>query len=101
MASHLSYPNIRLTPALACEALDRFKRGFPKAYQFWPDEVTLSDGALFDLTQLTGAQQVTDVYLAGLAFRNNGRMATLERNLAWQAVRGAQPGLIERIPVAQ
>ena len=101
IVSHPSYPNMRLTPALACESLERFKQGFPKAYRFWPDEVTLTDGTLFDLTRLTGAQRTIDIYLAGLAFRKNGRMATLERSLVWQAVRGAEAGLIERIPLSQ
>lgn len=61
--------------------------------------MTLTDRALFDLTRLTGARQAIDIYLAGLAFRKNGRMATLERSLVWQAVGGAEAGLIERIPM--
>lgn len=99
IVSHPSYPNLRVTPEMAAQSLDRFKTAFPKAHRFWPDKVTLTDGALFDLTVLTGSQQITDVYLAGLAFRHKGRLATLERGIAWKAVRGAEAGLIENIPV--
>ena len=100
IVSHPSYPNIRLTPARAAESIERLRRAFPKTYRFWPDEVTLTDRKLFDLGVLTGPQQTTDAYLAGLAFRKNGRIATLDRNLVWQAVRGAEAGLIEHIPAS-
>ncbi len=99
VVSHPSYPNMRLTPALASQSLERFKAAFPKDYRFWPDEVSLTDRSLFDLTVLTGPQQTTDVYLAGLAFRNQGRLATIERSILWRAVRGADAALLERIAV--
>jgi toxin-antitoxin system PIN domain toxin len=97
VVSHMSYPNLRLTPALAAESLARFKAGFPGIYRFWPDEVSLTDKALFDLGVLTGCRQTADAYLAGLAFQKGGRLATLDGGIPWRAVRGASAELVERI----
>lgn len=97
VVSHLSYPNLRLTPALAAESLARFKAGFPGIHRFWADEISLTETALFDLTVLTGSRHTTDAYLAGLAFRRGGRLATLDGGIPWRAVRGADAGLVERI----
>jgi toxin-antitoxin system PIN domain toxin len=96
--SQVGYPNGRLTPALAAHSLARFKAGFPEAHRFWPDEISVTEAALFDLSVLTGSKQTTDTYLAGLAYRKGGRLATLDGGVAWRAVRGADAGLIETIP---
>jgi len=97
VVSHVSYPNLRLTPALAAESLARFKAGFPGVHQFWADEVSLTDTAVFDLSLLTGSRQTTDAYLAGLAFHKEGRLATLDRSIPWSCVRGAKSDLVEKI----
>lgn len=95
--SHVSYPNLRLTPSMAADSLARFKAGFPETCRFWPDQISLSDPAIFDLTRLTGSRQTTDAYLAGLAFKNGGLLATLDNSIPWNAVRGAHADLIEKI----
>ena len=97
IVSHLSYPNLRLSPAGAAESLALFKAGFPGIHSFWPDSISLTDSTVFDPAVLTGSRQVTDAYLAGLAFRNGGRLATLDGGIPWRAVRGAHAGLVERI----
>ena len=97
VVSHVSYPNLRLTPALAAESLARFKAGFAGVHRFWADEISLAEPAFFDLTILTGARQTTDAYLAGLAFSKSGRLATLDGAIPWRSVRGAEAGLIEKI----
>ena len=97
VVSHLSYPNLRLSPAQAAESLALFKAGFPAVHRFWPDAISLTDSAIFDLAVLTGSRQTTDAYLAGLAFRNGGRLATLNGGIPWRAVRGADARLVERI----
>jgi toxin-antitoxin system PIN domain toxin len=97
VVSHLSYPNLRLTPAMAAESLARFKTAFSGIHRFWADEVSLTETALFDLAVLTGSRQATDAYLAGLAYRKGGRLATLDGGIPWRAVRGAELGLVERI----
>jgi len=97
VVSHISYPNLQLTPAVAAESLARFKAGFPGIHRFWADEISLTETTLFDLTVLTGSRQTTDAYLAGLAFRNGGRLASLDGGIPWRAVRGATADLVERI----
>jgi hypothetical protein len=97
VVSHLSYPNLRLSPAHAADSLALFKSGFQGIHQFWPDSISLTDSALFDLAVLTGSRQTTDAYLAGLAFRNGGRLVTFDGGIPWRAARGADAGLVERI----
>jgi toxin-antitoxin system PIN domain toxin len=97
IVSHVGYPNMRLTPAMAAESLARFKAAFPLVHRFWADEISLADACVFDLTVLTGPRQTTDVYLAGLAFRQKGLLATWDAGIPWRAVRGADSGLIEKI----
>jgi hypothetical protein len=60
-------------------------------YAFWPDDITLRDPSLFDANRILGPNQITDVYLLGLAVRNGGRLATLDRSVPLRAVRGAEP----------
>lgn len=66
--SQVGYPNLRLTPAMAADSRARFQAGFSGIHRFWADDMSLNDAALFDLGGLTGSRQVTDAYLAGLAF---------------------------------
>jgi toxin-antitoxin system PIN domain toxin len=97
VVSHPSYPNLRLMPVTAAESLARFKAGFSDVHRFWADDISLNETELFDLGVLIGSRQTTDTYLAGLAFRNGGRLATLDYGIPWRAVRGAGVGLVERI----
>ena len=95
--SQPTYPNLRITPAAAAQNLNRFRSAFAGVHQFWPDDVSLTDSALFDLSHLTGAKQTTEAYLAGLAFRKKGRLTTLDQGVSWRAVCGATAALIETI----
>lgn len=97
IVTQISYPNLRLTPALAAEALTRFKAGFKGVYEFWKDEISLADSKVFKLALVTGSRQTTDAYLAGLAFRKGGRLATLDGSIPWRAVRGAEANVVDRI----
>ena len=58
-------------------------------HSFWPDEVSLTDAALFDAAMLAGHRQLTDIYLLGLATRRGGSLATFDRTIPLKAVRGA------------
>jgi len=60
-------------------------------HAFWPDDVSLRNGALFDPSCILGPNQITDVYLLALAMKNGGRLATLDRSVPLRAVRGAEP----------
>jgi toxin-antitoxin system PIN domain toxin len=99
VVSGFSYPNMRLTPAMAAESLSRVKLAFPNTYRFWPSAVSLADPSMFQLSVLIGSRQVSDAYLAGLAYSQGGRLVTLDGNIPWRAVRGATAELVERIPI--
>jgi len=58
-------------------------------HAFWPDSISLVDDGVVDWTGVLGSRQVTDVYLLGLAVRNDGRFATFDRSVPRHAVTGA------------
>ena len=97
--SQISYPNATLTPAAAGDLLGQLKSSSSGLCQFWPSDVSITDQRIFALELLTGTKQTTDLYLAGLAFSNGGKFATLAGRVAWRAVRGAGEDLIERVPI--
>ena len=49
-------------------------------HQFWPDDLPLG-GAIAAGPLLAGHRQITDAYLVGLARKNGGRLATLDRGV--------------------
>lgn len=67
-------------------------------HTFWPDEVSLADGSLFDAAVIAGHRQLTDVYLLGLAARRGGHLATFDRTVPLKAVRGAPDTLQVIVP---
>jgi hypothetical protein len=93
--SNASYGAAIARPADLAERLSRFCRS--GGHEFWPDEVSLLDGSLFDLPRLGGHRQVTEVYLLGLAHKRGGRLATFDRTIPVAAVKGATAGTIEVI----
>lgn len=58
-------------------------------HEFWPDDLTLRDAQVFDVTRLHGSRQITDAYLLALAIANSGRFVTLDGAIPLSAVRGA------------
>jgi toxin-antitoxin system PIN domain toxin len=50
-----------------------------KGHHFWSDHVDFPSAVEHFRKNLTGHRQVTDAYLLGLAVKNNGRLATLDR----------------------
>jgi predicted nucleic acid-binding protein len=59
-------------------------------HEFWPDDISITDGQRFDHGQILGPNQIADVYLLGLAVKNGGRLVTFDRGLPLKAVRGAE-----------
>lgn len=60
---------------------------------FWPDDISLFDHALIDPAKLTSPGRITDCYLLALAVRRGGKLATLDRRLSPEAVRGGREAL--------
>ena len=58
-------------------------------HECWPDDVSIADDALFNVTAMAGHRQITDVYLLGLATRRKGHLVTFDRSIPLKAVIGA------------
>jgi len=58
-------------------------------HEFWPDDVSLRNEKIFDVTRLHGPRQITDAYLLALAIAHGGRFVTLDDAIPLSAVRGA------------
>jgi toxin-antitoxin system PIN domain toxin len=63
--------------------------GMP-GHEFWPDNISIADAGVFDHSHILGPNQITDVYLLGLATKHGGRLVTFDRGLSLKAVRGAE-----------
>jgi hypothetical protein len=77
------------------ERLRRFRGS--GGHVFWPDEVSLLDASLFDLSRIAGHRQSTDIDLLGLAQTRGGRLATFDRSIPFTAVKGATGATLELI----
>jgi predicted nucleic acid-binding protein len=97
VGSRQGYPNFQPTPAFVADGLRVLKEQTAERHEYWRCDVSLADGALFDLSRLSTGRHSTDLFLAGLAYRHGGRFVTLDAKVPWQAVRGAGPDLVERI----
>ena len=74
-------------PAEVVDLLRRFCSA--KEHVFWPDEVSLTDGTLFNASLIRGYRQVSDVYLLGLAKKMGGYLVTFDGGIPLSAVIGA------------
>ncbi len=96
VVSNPVYPTVSASPG---EATDRLGILCGEAgHVFWPEVVSLTDSTLFDVSQLSGHQQITDLYLAGLAFRQGGKLATFDTSIPVVALVGPTPDIVEVIP---
>lgn len=59
------------------------------SHEFWPADINLLGSGVFDWSRVLGHRQVTDVYLLSLAVCHGGRLVTLDRRIAPDAVAGA------------
>ncbi len=86
--TNLRYPN-PVAPGVVLARLTVTKRDGNHA--FWPDDVLITDTALFDWNRLQGHQKVTDVYLLALAVGHGGRLATFDQRIQPSIVKGCRP----------
>lgn len=91
IVGHSRYPNSPGTPAAVATAVASLT-GL-SGHQFWPDDISLLGGDAVDAQRLLSASQVTDSYLLALACANRGKLATFDRRLVTDAVRGGGKGL--------
>jgi uncharacterized protein len=62
-------------------------------HSFWPDDMSLLDPQRVDADRLLNSNQVTDSYLLALACARGGQLASFDRRLVTDAVRGGAQGL--------
>lgn len=61
-------------------------------HQFWPDDISILDGLKFNHQHIHSPRQLTDLYLLGLAVKNQGCLVTFDQRIPLSAVHGARPG---------
>jgi uncharacterized protein len=67
-----------------------------RAHRFWADDIGIAEAVVSTGGRLLGHQQVTDIYLLGLAIHKKGRLATMDVGLAAMLPkRSAAEGRIE------
>lgn len=92
IASQPRYSN-PISTALALELLAEATAD--TRHEFWPCTVSVADTAVVDRSRVLGPGQVTDVYLLALAVARGGRLVTLDRTIAMDAVhRAASENLV-------
>lgn len=85
------YPNSPGTPAAVAELFAKLC-ALP-GHEFWPDGITLMDSQRIDSARLLDSGQVTDTYLLALAAAHSGKLATFDRHLVPDAVKGGAEAL--------
>ncbi len=91
IVGHARYPNSPGTPAAVAQLMTGLC-ALP-GHVFWPDDISLLDTKKLDATRLLSSAQVTDSYLLALAIAHDGKLATFDRRLVVDAVRGGANGL--------
>lgn len=86
IASHPSYPN---RPGDVAAVLEIFRRLCEASgHLFWAEDISILK--ILEPDALVTHAQITDVYLLGLAVSKKGKLATLDRRIPFQAVRGGE-----------
>ena len=88
---HARYPNSPGTPAAVAQLMVGLC-ALP-GHLFWPDDISLLDADKIDASRILSSAQVTDSYLLALACAHGGKLATFDRRLVVDAVRGGARGL--------
>ena len=60
-----------------------------QSHEFWPDSVSVVEKGRLHWDRVLSSRQITDVYLLALAVARGGRLVTLDRSIAIEAVPGA------------
>lgn len=89
--AHRSYTNPVASPAEAAQVLGQMC-AMP-SHQFWPCDLSLLDDPIVVPARLLSHAQITDTYLLALAVRHGGKLATFDKRLVADAVRGGRDAL--------
>ena len=79
-------------PLPTAEAIGRLAEQIGRTdHDFWPDDISIADAAVFDRSGILGPNQITDAYLLALAVKRGGRLVTLDQSIPLRAAHGAEP----------
>ena len=81
-------PKARFTPGDLISRLQKFTE--QTKHEFWPDDVSLRDGKIFNGERIHSSRQLTDLYLLALAVKHGGKLATFDQGIPLSAVRVAK-----------
>ena len=62
-------------------------------HQFWADDISLLDPEICDTSRLSLSRHLTDSYLLALAASRGGKLATFDRRLVTDAIKGGRQAL--------
>ena len=91
IVGHKRYPHWPGSLARVAQMME-LVRAIP-GHVFWPDDISLMDATYVDTARLLDTSQVADTYLLALAVAHGGKLATLDKRLVADAVKGGQAAL--------
>ena len=91
IVGHPKYPNTPGSPADVAAILTQLR--ILPSHVFWPDDISLVGAGHVEPARILTPGQVTDSYLLALAVARQGRLATFDRRLSIDAVRGGKAAL--------
>jgi toxin-antitoxin system PIN domain toxin len=59
-------------------------------HEFWPDDISFRDKAIFSQEHIHSSRLLTDLYLLALATTRQGRLVTFDQGIPLSAVSGAK-----------
>ena len=77
----------KFSPGDLIQRLEQFARD--SNHQFWADDVSLRDKAVFVGDRLHSSRLITDIYLLALANKHQGCLATFDQGIPVSAICGA------------
>ena len=81
-----AYPGVQISPADALTLLDTLLENHAAAHSFWPDDISLTNRALFRSEAISGHRQLTDIYLLGLCQHHGGALVTFDTSISVAAI---------------
>jgi hypothetical protein len=78
---------LRLAPTDVINRLKLFAE--QTDHEFWPDNISLRDGAVFVAERMHSSRQSTGIYLLGLAVAHRAQLTTFDLNIPLSAVSAA------------
>ena len=70
-------------------------------HHFWTDDLSFRDSRRFNVSAIRGHQQLTDVYLLGLAVAHDARLITFDGGVPLAAAKGARKRHLEVLAPAE